>query len=193
MILLLDNYDSFTYNLYQVIGALNPQVRAVRNDALQVAEIAALHPEAIVISPGPGFPKDAGISEELIAKLGPQVPILGVCLGHQAICEVYGAEITYAHKVVHGKSDPAAVDTKSVLFSGLEATQEVARYHSLAVREDTLPPELRITARSCDDAEVMAVEHTRYPVYGVQFHPESIMTPQGPAMLERFLAAAHAL
>ncbi|KMY23722.1 anthranilate synthase subunit II [Actinobaculum suis] len=193
MILLLDNYDSFTYNLYQVIGALNPQVRAVRNDALQVAEIAALHPEAIVISPGPGFPKDAGISEELIAKLGPQVPILGVCLGHQAICEVYGAEITYAHKVVHGKSDPAAVDTKSVLFSGLEATQEVTRYHSLAVREDTLPPELRVTARSCDDAEVMAVEHTRYPVYGVQFHPESIMTPQGPAMLERFLAAAHAL
>ena len=186
MILLIDNYDSFSYNLYQLIGELNPDIHVVRNDALTVTEIAALGPERIVISPGPGRPADAGICESVVQELGGQIPILGVCLGEQAICEAYGAVVDYAHRLMHGKQSIAALDRTSPIFAGLPAQIPVARYHSLAVRPATLPPELRVIA-TAEDGEVMAVEDRKKRVYGLQFHPESIMTPDGRRILQNFL------
>lgn len=189
MILLIDNYDSFSYNLYQLIGSLNPDIRVVRNDALTVEEVDQLRPEAIILSPGPGRPEDAGICVEIVEKLGSKYPILGVCLGHQSICQAYGATVTYAKQLMHGKQSIADLDRDCLLFRGCPEKAPVARYHSLAVAEDTLPPCLTVTART-EAGEVMAVAHRDHPVYGVQFHPESIMTPDGRQMLENFLHLA---
>ena len=186
MILLIDNYDSFSYNLYQLIGELNPDIHVVRNDALTVTEIADLGPERIVISPGPGRPADAGVCESVVQELGGRIPILGVCLGEQAICEAYGAVVDYAHRLMHGKQSIAALDRTSPIFAELPEQIPVARYHSLAVRPATLPPELRVIA-TAEDGEVMAVEDRKRRVYGLQFHPESIMTPDGRKILQNFL------
>ncbi len=186
MILLIDNYDSFSYNLYQLVGELNPDIKVIRNDDMAAEEIEKLAPERIILSPGPGKPSDAGICEEVIRKLGSKIPILGVCLGHQAICEVYGATVTYASALMHGKQSDADIDNSAKLFRGLGSRIKVARYHSLAAKADTIPPELKVTALSLQ-GEIMAVEHRQYPVYGVQFHPESILTPEGRTMLVNFL------
>jgi len=191
MTLLIDNYDSFSYNLYQVLGSLDSAIRVIRNDELTVKEVRAINPSAIVISPGPGRCEDAGIIIEVVQTLAAEIPILGVCLGHQAICTAFGATVTYARKLYHGKQSDARLSLDSLLFSGLQATEKVGRYHSLSVVESTLCPELVCTART-DDGEVMAVEHTTYPLYGVQFHPESILTPKGEVMLHNFLSLAQA-
>lgn len=186
MILLIDNYDSFSYNLYQLIGTIKPDIKVIRNDELSVAEIEALAPEAIILSPGPGRPADAGVCIELLRYLSGEIPVLGVCLGHQAICEAFGATITYAKTLMHGKSSKIKLDTGCPLFEGIPATVEGARYHSLAALEQTMPAELQVVART-EDGEIMAVKHRDYPVYGVQFHPESILTPQGRTLLINFL------
>ena len=186
MILLIDNYDSFSYNLYQFVGELDPNIRVIRNDELTVSEIRALAPKRIILSPGPGRPEHAGMMMEAIRQLGGQIPILGVCLGHQAICAAYGATVTYAKRLMHGKQSEVSLDPDCPLFAGLPASVPVARYHSLAVDPNTLPAELRITAVA-DDGEVMSVQHRKYAVFGVQFHPESIMTPDGKTMLKNFL------
>lgn len=189
MILLVDNYDSFSYNLYQMIGTLNADIRVVRNDALSVDEVAALVPSHIILSPGPGRPEEAGICIELVRQLGASIPLLGVCLGHQAIAAAFGATVTYAQRLMHGKQSLVQFDTDSPLFAGLPKAAPVARYHSLAVAADTLPDALMPVAQTMDGAaEVMALQHADYPIYGVQFHPESIMTPDGAAMLKNFLA-----
>lgn len=189
MILLVDNYDSFSYNLYQMIGTLDADIRVVRNDALSVDEVAALAPSHIILSPGPGRPEEAGICIELVRQLGASIPLLGVCLGHQAIAAAFGATVTYAQRLMHGKQSLVQFDTDSPLFAGLPKAAPVARYHSLAVAEDTLPDALMPVAQTMDGAaEVMALQHADYPIYGVQFHPESIMTPDGAAMLKNFLA-----
>jgi anthranilate synthase component 2 len=192
MILIIDNYDSFSYNLYQLIGTLNPDIRVIRNDAATVEEVDGMRPEAIVISPGPGRPEDAGICVDLVRRLGSKYPILGVCLGHQAICEAYGAKIVHARRLMHGKTSVIDVDGSDPLFEGLPQKMPVARYHSLAADPATMPDCLKVTARA-DDGEIMAVRHREDPVCGVQFHPESIMTPDGLAMLRNFLESAGAL
>lgn len=186
MILLIDNYDSFSYNLYQLIGSLEPDIRVIRNDAMTVEEIAALNPAGIILSPGPGRPEDAGVCIKVVRQLGGRFPILGVCLGHQAICEAFGATVTFARELMHGKQSMAELDTATPLFAGLPPQVPVARYHSLAADPDTIPACLQVTARVAN-GEVMAVQHTTHPILGVQFHPESIMTPDGPAMLKNFI------
>ncbi len=186
MILLIDNYDSFSYNLYQLIGEIDPDIKVIRNDELTVDEIRALKPDRIILSPGPGRPEDAGVIIEAAKRLGGEIPVLGVCLGHQAICAAYGATVTYAKRLMHGKQSVAELDNNSPLFKNCPAQAKVARYHSLAVDENTLPDCLRVTAKTAD-GEVMAVQHTEYPVFGVQFHPESIMTPDGKTMLYNFI------
>lgn len=185
MTLLIDNYDSFSYNLYQLVGALGLPVRVIRNDEMTIEEIRALHPDRIILSPGPGRPEDAGITMAAV-QLGQEVPLLGVCLGHQAICAAFGGTVTYARQLMHGKQSRVTFDRSCPLFRGLPEQGLVARYHSLAVAADTLPPELKATART-EDGEIMAVQHRQYPIYGVQFHPESIMTPEGKAMLKNFI------
>lgn len=249
MILLIDNYDSFSYNLYQLIGAIEPDIRVIRNDELAVSEITAMRPDGIIISPGPGRPEDAGIITELVRTLGNvdriradnadmadeydgyipdasereelrssidkimrekgcdgvtpipgligtkpdsakaaerPIPLLGVCLGHQAICQAFGGTIGYARELMHGKQSMTEFDNSSVIFADVPHTAPVARYHSLALDERTLPHELKITARTTD-GDVMAVEHRTLPIYGMQFHPESIMTPDGEKMLRAFI------
>lgn len=186
MILLIDNYDSFSYNVYQLIGSINPDIRVIRNDEMTVAEIEALSPEAIVLSPGPGRPEDAGICTEVIRQLGGKFKILGICLGHQAICQVYGADITYAAQLMHGKQSKVFLTGESRLFTGMPESFPAARYHSLAADRNTMPDCLRITAQT-EDGEVMAVEHKEFSVYGVQFHPESVLTPDGRTIIENFL------
>ena len=186
MILLIDNYDSFSYNLFQQAAAIEPDMRVVRNDALTIGEIEGLNPSHIILSPGPGYPKDAGICEDVILQLGGRIPILGVCLGHQAICAAFGATVTYAKELMHGKQSLVRFDTSSRLFQNCPKTAPVARYHSLAADAATMPDCLKVTAVT-DDGEIMAVQHKDYPIYGVQFHPESIMTPNGKTMLENFL------
>ena len=186
MIVLIDNYDSFTYNLVQYIGAVEPDIRVIRNDACTPEEIEAMKPDAIVISPGPGKPSEAGICIEAIQYFKDKVPILGVCLGHQAICEAFGGTVSYAKELMHGKSSVAQILEESPLFKNLGTEMQVARYHSLAAIRDTLPEELKITAVT-DDGEIMAVEHRDYPVYGLQFHPESVLTPKGMTLIENFL------
>ena len=188
MILLIDNYDSFSYNLYQLVGAINPDIKVIRNDEFTCEEIEAMNPDHIIISPGPGRPSDAGMCEEAVRYFAGKVPILGVCLGHQTICETYGATVTYAKELMHGKQSDASFDTESLLFKGCPKKAKVARYHSLAADADTMPDCLKITATT-DDGEIMAVEHKEYPIYGVQFHPESIMTPDGKQMLSNFIKA----
>ena len=191
MILLIDNYDSFSYNLYQLIGSIEPEIRVVRNDKITIDEIRTLKSKALILSPGPGRPKDAGICEEAIRELKGEIPIFGVCLGHQAICEVFGGTVAYAKELMHGKSSQVRKSPDSLLFKGLPERFQAARYHSLSASADTRPPELKVTAIT-DDGEVMAVEHSLYPVYGVQFHPESVMTPDGKLILKNFLEAADA-
>lgn len=186
MILLIDNFDSFSYNLYQLVGAIEPDIRVVRNNELTVREIEELAPEKIILSPGPGRPEDAGIIIDVVKELGGNIPILGVCLGHQDICAAFGASITYAKRLMHGKQSTVTFDTDCPLFQGLPESGRVARYHSLAADPDTLPECLEVTART-EDGEVMAVQHRERPVFGVQFHPESILTPDGRTMLDNFI------
>ena len=186
MILLIDNYDSFSYNLYQLIGSINPDIRVVRNDAMTPEEMLALNPAALVISPGPGRPEDAGVCIDAIRALGGKIPILGVCLGHQAICAAYGATVSYAKELMHGKQSSTKLDTNCPLFADLPETIPVARYHSLAAVEETIPACLQVVART-QDGEVMAVKHRDFDTYGLQFHPESILTPNGSVILQNFL------
>ena len=186
MILLIDNYDSFSYNLYQLVGGISPDIKVIRNDELTVDEIMALAPSHIIVSPGPGRPSDAGVCEEVIKTAAGKIPILGVCLGHQAICEVFGAEITYAKQLMHGKQSKITFDRDSAIFKGISGDIDVARYHSLAASEIGFPAELKITART-NDGEIMAVEHRTHPVFGLQFHPESILTRHGKKLLKNFL------
>ena len=186
MILLIDNYDSFSYNLFQYVGEINPDICVIRNDERTVEDIRQMHPDRIILSPGPGRPEQAGIIMEVITALGSEVPILGVCLGHQAICAAFGAVVTYAPRLMHGKQSEVLFRTDTPLFRGLPERAPVARYHSLIADPATIPECLEITART-DQGEVMGVRHREYPVYGVQFHPESIMTPDGRQMLRNFL------
>ena len=189
MILLIDNYDSFSYNLYQLIGTVNPDIKVIRNDEMTVDAVEQLQPELIVLSPGPGKPSEAGICEEVVHRLAGKVPIFGVCLGHQAICEAFGARIGYAKELMHGKTSDALLEPESRLFQGMGEHMKVARYHSLAADPASMPEELVITARTAD-GEIMAVEHMEYPVYGVQFHPESVLTPEGMDIIRNLLSEA---
>jgi anthranilate synthase, component II (EC 4.1.3.27) len=185
MIVVIDNYDSFTYNLVQYLGELGAAVAVFRNDHVTVDQVAALEPEAVVIGPGPCTPNEAGISVELIRRLGPTTPILGVCLGHQAIGQAYGGRVLAAPRVMHGKTSRIR-HTGTGLFAGLPNPFTAGRYHSLVVDRETLPADLEVTAET-EDGLVMAVQHRVHPVYGVQFHPESILTEGGRALLRNFL------
>ena len=191
MILVIDNYDSFTYNLVQYLGELGADLEVVRNDALDVDAVAARRPERIVISPGPGTPDQAGVSLDVIRRLGATTPILGVCLGHQAIGQAYGATVARAGAQMHGKTSQIRHDGRGV-FSGLGNPFVATRYHSLVVLRDTVPEELEVTA-SAEDGEIMGIRHRRYPVEGVQFHPESILTVEGKRLLANFLRAPVAM
>lgn len=186
MILLIDNYDSFSYNLYQLVGSLDPDIQVVRNDQVAVEDIRRMGPSHLILSPGPGRPADAGVCETAVRELAGEIPILGVCLGHQAICEALGGVVSYAKELMHGKPSRVELDWSCPLFQGLPDTISAARYHSLAAVEDRLPACLKVTARTADE-EVMAVQHRERPVYGLQFHPESILTPQGGQILKNFL------
>lgn len=186
MILLIDNYDSFSYNLYQLVGSIDPDIKVIRNDEYTVEEIEKMNPSHILISPGPGKPSDAGMCEEAIRYFKGKIPIMGVCLGHQAICEVFGATVSYAKQLMHGKMSVVTLDNDSKIFQGMENKAEVARYHSLIAIKDTIPDCLKVTATT-EDGEIMAVQHKEYEIYGLQFHPESIMTPEGKKMVENFL------
>lgn len=184
--ILIDNYDSFSYNLFQLVGSLDPDIKVVRNDAITPEQILEMKPERVIISPGPGRPADAGICEDFVSKVAGKVPILGVCLGHQAICEAYGATITYAARLMHGKSSEISLEPGCPLFRGLGTRTVVGRYHSLAAERGTVPEGLIVTAVA-DDGEIMAVEDPEKKVFGVQFHPESILTPDGRRMLANFM------
>ena len=185
MILLIDNYDSFTYNVYQLMSELGATVEVVRNDKISVDEVKKF--SSVIISPGPGVPSDAGISEEIIDKLKGELPILGICLGHQAIGEVFGGKIIRAKEVVHGKTSRLIHNGKG-LYRGLEQGVEVGRYHSLIIERETLPNCLEITSE-LDDGTIMGVRHKVFDVEGIQFHPESILTPQGRVMMKNFLSS----
>ena len=184
MILLIDNYDSFSYNLYQMIGELDPSIKVIRNDEMTAEQIRRLSPAKIILSPGPGRPQDAGVTVEVAQTISKQIPTLGVCLGHQAICQAFGAQIVHAKRLMHGKQSTVTLNSDCALFKGLPKQTTVARYHSLAAQN--VPDCLEITART-DDGEIMAVQHKQYQIYGVQFHPESILTPLGRQMLENFI------
>lgn len=186
MILLIDNYDSFTYNLYQYLGECGEEVQVVRNDALTINDIRQMNPEAIVLSPGPGTPGEAGICVEVVRELQGEYPILGICLGHQAIGKAFGGVVSHADEVKHGKT-ARILHHQADLFQGLQEEIEVMRYHSLVILKDTLPDCLTVTATSITDGEIMAVKHKELPVYGVQFHPESIGTGEGKQMIQNFL------
>ena len=186
MILLIDNYDSFSYNLYQLVGEISPDIKVIRNDELNTEEIAALKPEKIILSPGPGRPENAGVTLTTAKTVSKSVPTLGVCLGHQAICAAYGGEITYAKQLMHGKQSEISFDEKCPLFKDIPKKIKVARYHSLAANPKKLPDCLKVAAVAVD-GEIMAVQHNDYPIFGVQFHPESIMTEYGKQMLKNFV------
>ncbi|WKY48888.1 aminodeoxychorismate/anthranilate synthase component II [Eubacteriaceae bacterium ES3] len=186
MILLIDNYDSFSYNLYQYVGMLDPDIKVIRNNEFSVDEVKRFNPDAIIISPGPGKPSDAGICEEVIQKLKGSCPILGVCLGHQAICEVFGGKVSLAKTLMHGKKSNVHISNSSPIFSGLAPIIQGARYHSLSAVRESLPDELLIIAED-DEGEVMAVKHRDYEIYGIQFHPESILTENGERIIKNFL------
>jgi anthranilate synthase/aminodeoxychorismate synthase-like glutamine amidotransferase len=185
MLLLIDNYDSFTYNLYQYLSELGEEVKVVRNDGITLDEIEKLAPERIVISPGPGKPKDAGISNDVVRRFGEKIPILGVCLGHQCIGEAYGGIVSHAGEIKHGKTSLIHHDGKGV-FKGVQNPFAAVRYHSLVVRKDNVPDCLEVSARTDNDI-IMGLRHKEYPVEGVQFHPESIMTGVGKDLLRNFL------
>ena len=187
MILLIDNYDSFSYNLYQLIGTINPDIRVIRNDEMTLSRIEELNPSHIILSPGPGRPEDAGVCQEAAYYFRDKIPVFGVCLGHQAICQAFGGVVGYASKLMHGKMSMVDIDTDSAIFKGMDKTIKAARYHSLAADENQFSNELKVIARTAEGGEIMAVAHKEYPVYGVQFHPESIMTPDGKKILENFL------
>ena len=191
MILLIDNYDSFAYNLYQLIGSIDGDIKVIRNDEMTVEEIEELQPSCIIISPGPGKPSEAGIIEEVVQKCYTKYPILGVCLGHQAIVEAFGGTLSYAQSVMHGKSSIIKVDTTNPIFKGIgekTAAEIVARFgmNTFEILEKNLPECLKIIGES-DDGEIMAISHKNYPVYGLQFHPESILTKEGKKIVENFL------
>ena len=185
MLLLIDNYDSFTYNLYQFLAELGAEVRVARNDKLTLDEVAALAPERIVISPGPCTPNEAGISEAVVTRFGPEIPVLGVCLGHQCVGTAYGATVAGAGEIMHGKTSAIEHDGKGV-FAGIDSPFEGIRYHSLTILPETLPDSLEVTATTANGT-IMGVRHKEYPVEGVQFHPESIMTQFGHELLRNFL------
>ena len=189
MILIIDDYDSFSYNLYQLIGSIDPDIKVIRNDAMTTDEVLALNPKAIILSPGPGRPADAGICEDLAVKAAGKVPLLGVCLGHQAITEAYGGVVGYAKQLMHGKQSRAEIDVSCELFKGLFIEIDVARYHSLAAEEASLPDVLKVISRT-KDGEIMAIKHRDYDIYGLQFHPESILTPEGKTILKNFIEIA---
>ena len=187
MILLIDNYDSFSYNLVQLTGSVTEEeIRVIRNDEYTAEEIKAMAPSHIILSPGPGRPADAGVCEAVVQRLTGKIPILGVCLGHQAICEVFGATVTYAKTLMHGKQSMARLDLSAPIFQGMKEEEPVARYHSLAAKRETIPECLQVIAET-DDGEVMAVMHREAPLYGLQFHPESVLTPDGKTMMRNFL------
>ncbi len=188
MILLIDNYDSFSYNVYQLIGSFRQDIKVIRNDEMTVAEIEKENFEAIFLSPGPKHPKDAGVCIEVVQKLAGKVPIFGICLGHQAICEAFGGVVSYASKLMHGKTSDTDLNTNSVIFKNMDEKIQVARYHSLSAVQDKLPECLEVIARS-DDGDIMAVQHKELKVYGVQFHPESVLTPDGYMIIKNFLEA----
>ena len=189
MIVLIDNYDSFSYNVYQLIGSVEPDIKVVRNDEYSVKEIEEMKPEALILSPGPGRPAEAGICIDAIRYFAGKLPILGICLGHQAICEAFCGEVSYAKELMHGKKKTIYTVGKSLLLEELGDSFQAARYHSLAAVREKLPDVLRVTAEA-EDGEIMAVEHTEYPIFGVQFHPESVMTPDGKVMVENFMRVA---
>jgi anthranilate synthase component 2 len=186
MILLIDNYDSFSYNLFQLVGEVNPDILVYRNDKITIGEIETLNPKAIILSPGPGKPEDAGICIEIVREFHDRIPILGVCLGHQSICAAFGGRISYAKRLMHGKSSRISLDY-DYIFKGLPTEISVGRYHSLSLVEDTLPDCLEIISKSKDDGEIMAVKHKEFNIYGLQFHPESILTPDGLTIIENFI------
>ena len=186
MILLIDNFDSFTFNLYQYLGELGESVTVIRNNQLTIQQIKDMNPKAIILSPGPGKPEDAGICIEVIQNLYQDIPILGICLGHQAIGAAFGSEIKRAEFIKHGKTSQIT-HTGSGIFTYLTSPLEVMRYHSLVVAKDSLSSDLECVAHSLDDQEIMAIKHRHYPVFGLQFHPESIGTPTGKQMLQNFL------
>ena len=189
MILLIDNYDSFSYNLFQFIGEVDSNIKVARNDEITVDEIRALAPDRIVISPGPGKPSDAGICIDVIRELSGEIPILGICLGHQAIYEAFGGVVSYADKLMHGKSSLVMIMGKEPIFNNVPPIIQAARYHSLAGVSETLPDCLKITAQT-EIGEIMAIRHKEYPVYGLQFHPESILTTHGKTIVENFIGGA---
>ena len=186
MILLIDNYDSFAYNLYQLIGEISSDIKVVRNDKITLEEIQKLNPEAIILSPGPGKPENAGICIDVVREFHKTIPILGVCLGHQAICVAFGGTVSHAKRLMHGKSSGIGLDY-DFIFKGLPSQINVGRYHSLSLVEETLPDCLEVLSKSKDDGEIMTVKHKQYNVYGLQFHPESILTPDGLTIMENFL------
>ena len=185
MILLIDNYDSFVYNLYQLIGEINPDIKVSRNDKITIDEIRDLNPECIILSPGPGKPENAGICIDIVKEFHDKIPILGVCLGHQAICAAFGGEISHAKRLMHGKSSDISLDY-DYLFKGLPSEITVGRYHSLSLIEDSLPEYFEIISKAKDDGEIMAVKHKKYNIYGLQFHPESILTSDGLIIMQNF-------
>ncbi|WP_298499918.1 aminodeoxychorismate/anthranilate synthase component II [uncultured Methanobrevibacter sp.] len=186
MILLIDNYDSFSYNLFQLIGEVESDISVFRNDKITIDEIYDLNPDAIILSPGPGKPENAGICEDIVMEFHDKIPILGVCLGHQAICEAFGGNISHAKRLMHGKSSDISLDY-DYLFKGLPSEINVGRYHSLSLVEDTVPDCLQVISKAKDDGEIMAVKHKEFNVYGLQFHPESILTPDGLTIISNFL------
>lgn len=188
MVLLIDNYDSFSYNLVQLIGELTDgNIKVVRNDEITIDEIRKMNPESIILSPGPGKPEDAGICEDVVRQLKDEYPILGVCLGHQSICEVFGAKVSYAKQLMHGKQSEMTILKEDPIFEGLGESFKGARYHSLSADRNTIPDELEVIAIDGKDGEVMAVKHKEYPIYGLQFHPESVLTPEGKTLVNNFL------
>ena len=186
MVLIIDNYDSFAYNLYQYVGMCHSQVKVLRNDKVTLEEIQEMNPSHIIISPGPGYPSDAGISKDVVLRFKGQIPILGVCLGHQTIGEVFGGEVVHAKELMHGKQSLVTVNNQCEIFKGLPDQIEAARYHSLVVSRETLPDVLEITAEE-GTGVIMGLKHKDYPVYGVQFHPESILTSEGITIINNFL------
>ena len=185
MLLLLDNYDSFTYNIYQLFSDIGAQVEVVRSDKISIDEIRANGYRGVIISPGPGIPQDAGISEEIIRQLGGEIPILGICLGHQAIGEVFGGRVVRAGEIVHGKASPIC-HCGTGLYQGIPEHTQVARYHSLIIERESLPDVLEVTSQ-LDNGTIMGVRHKTFPIEGIQFHPESILTPDGRAMMKNYL------
>lgn len=187
MILLIDNYDSFTYNIYQMIGAKQPDILVMRNDKISIEDIIRIAPDSIILSPGPGYPAQAGLMPQIIRSFHENIPILGICLGHQGIAESFGGQIIEANNLMHGKSSEIELDTEDNIFYGIPKRIRAGRYHSLTVNKTDLPDCLKVIATSTDDDQIMAIRHKNFPVYGLQFHPESILSEHGSQMLANFI------